>query len=178
MSRSVVPIETPKSSLLDRYNRAGGYTDCYMTSLEVSISHSEFIEAFYTSWLFKIERFILKWLVNKPSSDIDANQLATGNLDKFAAWTVEDRAENQLLLCDYQSKTRSFLMVKPLTDSLTELYFGSAVVATKASEKGDPTSSFFFRSLSGFHKLYSVALLSVAKKRLLNTKTESIKSGP
>ena len=49
----------------------------------------------------------------------------------------------------------------------TRLYFGSAIVATDKDSNGDPTLSFFFKSLIRFHELYSRALLSTARKRLI-----------
>lgn len=160
----------------------GGYTDCYTTDLPLSISQQDYIEAFYTTWLFKLERLILKWLVAKPSTDLEAKQLAEGKIKNFAAWIVEERLSNQILLCDFQGKTRSFLMSESIAAILdkrqtpspkiehevTRLYFGSAIVASKGAKEGDPTLSFYFKALVGFHRLYSRALLFTAKKRLIS----------
>jgi len=79
----------PDHALLARYAGNGGYTDCYATDLPGAYSHAEFVAAFYTTWLFKLERWILL-LVSKPSSDHDAARLARGEIERFAAWTVED----------------------------------------------------------------------------------------
>ena len=65
----VVTCTHPPSALLLKYNHAGAYTDCYSTHIARSVAASEYIEAFYTSWVFKLERGILKWLLGKPSSD-------------------------------------------------------------------------------------------------------------
>jgi hypothetical protein len=124
------------------------------------VSHAQFVEAFYTSWVFKLERWILSWAVGKPSTDDEARGLAAGTLDRFAAWTVEDRATNQLLMCDYLKHTRSWLMVAACERDgrpATRLYFGSVVV---------PVARFPYKVLLGFHRLYSRVLLSSARARL------------
>ena len=134
-----------------------------MTEIPASISHAQFVNAFYTTPLFKLERFILTWTVSKPSTDAQAKQLADGLTDNFAAWTVEARTEDQLLMCDFMSRTRSWLMTVPL-ERCTRLYFGSAVVP----RTGKSTLELGFRVMLGFHKPYSVALLYAAKLSLEN----------
>ena len=46
------------------------------TEIPGRISFPEFVFAFYTTLLFKLERLILKWTVSKPSTDAQARQLA------------------------------------------------------------------------------------------------------
>ena len=159
----------PSNALLSRYEEDGHYTDCFSTVVPGAISHQQYVEAFYTTWLFKTERFILQWLASKPSTDAQAANLASGELDKFAAWSVEDRVKNQLLLSDFQGKTRSWLMMSSIQDESTiktQLYFGSAVISTDL--KSDRTFQLgnSFRLLLGLHRLYSVALLRAAARRL------------
>jgi hypothetical protein len=165
----VNPITTPplpEHALLARYAGNGGYTDCYATDLPGSFSHAEFVAAFYTTWLFKVERAILKWLVAKPSTDAEAAELAQGERHAFAAWTVEASAPNQLLMRDFLGNTRSWLMIEPRHDGgVTRLYFGSAVVP-RAVHHGRPRLGFSFRALLGFHRRYSRALLAAARARL------------
>jgi len=158
----VKPCPLPDNALLGTYSNEGAYTDCYMTDISVSVSHAQYVTAFYTTPLFKLERFILTWAVSKPSTDVQAKQLAYGLTQTFAAWTVEARAEDQLLMCDLVRRTRSWLMVVPLESGGTRLYFGSAVVP------GQDKSSleFSFRALLGFHKPYSVALLYAVRRGL------------
>ncbi len=125
--------------------------------------------AFYTTRLFRTERFILKWAVARPSTDDDARKLAAGSLDHFAAWRVEARAQNQLLLCDFIGRTRSWLMTEAAETNqgaATRLYFGSAVVPAGVSAGGKARMGFPFSALLGFHKLYSRALLAAARSRL------------
>ena len=70
----------PKESLLLRYEQDGHYTDCFRTDISRTVTHSQFVAAFYTTFLFRIERFILKWAVSKPSTDTEAAQLADEQL--------------------------------------------------------------------------------------------------
>jgi hypothetical protein len=154
--------------LLVKYARDGGYADCYVTELPLVVTHAEFVEAFYTTWLFKLERRILAWLVEKPSTDAEARALADGARDAFAAWSVEARTGNQLLMCDFQSRTRSWLMVEPGPAS-TRLLFGSGIVPRV--DRGKKRMGPGFRALLGFHKLYSRALLASARARLARSPT-------
>jgi hypothetical protein len=164
---SISACELPSSALLRKYVDTGAYTDCYVTEITTSVSQAEYVEAFYTTAVFKLERLILRWLVAKPSSDSDARRLANAEIDSFAAWSVEDRAPNQLLLCDFQHRTRSWLMVAPIEsgDAGTRLYFGSAVVPVR-ERSGEAALGFTFSALLGFHKLYSRILLRAARSRL------------
>ena len=159
----------PPGSLLEKYQCDGAYADCYVTELAGRISHAEYAEAFYTTFLFKIERRLLALFVSKPSTDDQARQLAAGTLDSFAAWSVEARAINQLLMRDFQGRTRSWLMIAAGEvggAESTRLYFGSAVVPIVSIKTGTRSMGPVFRLLLGLHKLYSRALLSAARSRL------------
>ena len=158
----VTACTLPDGCLLDAYRRDGAYADCYTTEVAGAVSFERYVEAFYTTWLFKLERWILL-LASKPSSDAEAARLARGDVDRFAAWTVEGRADGQVLLCDYTGRTRSWLMVREGSEgSKTRLYFGSAVVP----RDGEARLGFPFELLLAFHKAYSVALLHAARARL------------
>jgi hypothetical protein len=159
--------ELPEDALLQRYRESGAYTDCYVLDADGSITQADYVHAFYTSWLFKVERFILSWVVAKPSTDEEATALASGASDAFAAWTVEGRTNDQLLMCDYQKCTRSWLMTRPLDGGKrTRLFFGSAVVPHRPDGRKDRSFGLAFRLLVGFHKLYSRALLRAARSNL------------
>jgi hypothetical protein len=158
----------PEHSLLFAYHARGDYTDCFTVDVASDVSQQRFVLAFYTSSLFKVERFILKWLVAKPSTDRQAGLLASGSIDSFAAWTVEDRKPNQLLVCDYQGRTRSWLMVEPITvgHGATRLFFGTGVVSATDRKTGRKTMPLLFRLLLGFHRRYARALLRSAVTKL------------
>lgn len=157
--------DLPPGVLLARYARDGGYTDCYRADIGQAVSHAAYVEAFYTTAVFKVERGILSLAVSRPSTDAQARELAAGTRDTFAAWTVEARGDGQILLCDFQGRTRSWLMRAPI-DGGTRLYFGSAVVPVASARGGPPRMGVVFTALLGFHKLYSRVLLRAALSRL------------
>ena len=159
----------PDEALLAKYARAGAYTDCYSVEVSGQVSQAQYVEAFYTGRVFKLERLILKWLVAKPSTDVEARQLAAGERSACAAWTVEGRAAAQLLMCDYLGRTRFWLMTAPCGSEdapATRLYFGSAIVPVVDKSTGQSTLGSPYNSLLGFHKRYSRVLLSSARARL------------
>ena len=155
----------PAYALLADRARDGEYADCYVVEVPQEVTHADFVEAFYTTWLFKLERFILAWLVKKPSTDAEARALARGERTAFAAWRVEERVGNQLVMRDFQGKTCSWLMVESLPAS-TRLYFGSGIAPRVDRVTGEKRMGRGFSLLLGFHKMYSRALLSAARSRL------------
>ena len=163
----IEPCEIPPGSLLEKYRVDGTFADCYVTTLPGRVTLAEFVEAFYTTPLFKLERFVLA-VVGARSTDEQARQLARGQRDAFAAWTVEARAKDELLLCDVLGRTRSWLKAVPADGArtATKLYFGSAVVPKRDKESGKPELGAGFNALLGFHKQYSVALLRAAGRAL------------
>ncbi len=168
-----MPCNLPATALLRKYVESGAYTDCYFTEIGARVSHLQYVEAFYTTAVFRLERLILKWLASKPSTDDDVGRLARGEQDVFAAWSVEGRAPDQLLLCDYLQRTRSWLMVASRAHGVTgtRLYFGSAVVPAPNGSRKQRLGSPYDEML-GFHKLYSRILLRSARARLLRYHAE------
>lgn len=159
----VIRTALPPDALLQAHAAAGAYTDCYAINAQRPVTHAEFVEAFYTTAVFRPERWLLATLLARPSSDAQARQLAQGGIDTFAAWTVERRAPNQLLLA--AGRTRSWLMTATPTapdGAATMLYFGSAVVPRRGSRR----MGWSFSALLGFHRLYSRVLLQAAQRRL------------
>lgn len=151
----------PPGALLDRYDGGEGYADGLRTTVPCHVTQAAFVEAFYTTLLFRLERLALAVLLARPSTDLEARRLAAGETDRFAAWTVEARADDQILLRDFMGSTRSWLM--SATDGLsTTLWFGTAVVPRKAGGGLGPG----FRAMLPFHRLYARALLRAAVRRL------------
>ena len=170
---SVQKSPLPDAALLAAYARGGSYTDCYATDVPAVVSFETYVTSFYTTAVFRTERLILKWALARPSTDADACALAAGTADRFAAWDVEARADDQMLLRDLRGRTRSWLMVAPIGSSsapVTRLYFGSAVVPRSGSPEG---LGFPYSTLLGFHKLYSQVLLGAAKARLKKSSSHS-----
>jgi hypothetical protein len=162
------PGELPAHALLARYRADGAFTDCWIADLSRPVTHADYVDAFYTTALFGVERRLLAWFASKPSTAAQARLLAESRAEAFAAWTVEARAADQLLLCDFTRRTRSWLMVEPFADGAgTRLYFGSAVVPRRDATGVGGSMGMVFHALSGFHAVYSRALLGAARARLM-----------
>lgn len=174
---TIEPRELPANALLRKYVIQGAYTDCYATEVAAPVAQAEYVEAFYTTGVFKLERLLLDWLASKPSTDEEARRLATGARDTFAAWTVEEQTTDQLLLREISGRTRSWLMVEAIGDGgrtgNTRLYFGSAVVPVVDARTGAAALGSSYRALLGFHKFYSRVLLHAARSRLLRRHRET-----
>lgn len=163
---SIQACALPEQALLIRYARSGACIDCYAAEVDASVSHAQYVEAFYTGSLFRLERLLLAWFVSRPSTDAEVQDLAAGTRGTFAAWRVEDRGTDQLLMCDLSGRTRSWLMVETAGAGATRLFFGSAVVPLVDKASGQARMGWPFKALLGFHKLYSRALLHAARSRL------------
>jgi len=165
----VQPSTLPEGALLARYAQSGAYTDCYHVDVPMSVSLAQYVRSFYTTSLFKAERSLLAVIARRPATDKSAQDLANNQTTRFSVWDVEDRNSNQLMLRDFMGRTRSWLMVRP--DALagstgTRLYFGSAVIPKSVAPGGVPSFGVAFHALSGFHHLYSKALLRAAQSNL------------
>ena len=150
---TVMVLDLPENALLQRYAKdPGSYTDCFARDVAGRVDLARFVRAFYTTPLFKAERLVLR-LAGYPSSDGAAADLAQGHTGRFAAWTVEAREAQQVLMCDAQGRTRSWFMVAP-AGSGTRLYFGSAVTQR---------DHWAVRLLLPLHQIYARALLRSVK---------------
>jgi hypothetical protein len=168
---SVENRPVPVNTILYKYSIHGAYADCFLTEIPGQVSFPDFLFAFYTTPLFRLERLILKLAVSKPSTDLEARRVAEGASERFAAWNVEARNENEILMCDFRGRTRSWLMTIPLktvNGFRTQLYFGSAIVPKQNLKTGQQSLALGFQSLLGFHKIYSVLLLYSAKSNIKN----------
>ena len=147
----------------------GALTDCFYVDVEQHVTLEDYIFAFYTMRLFKLERAILSFVIRKPSTDEGAFLLSRDKTDTFSAWTVEARTASQILLADFSGRTKSWLMVDPNRAEAapaTRLYFGTVAMPTKVSTDGQPAVSFMFHLFGGFHRVYSRALLKAAYKKV------------
>jgi hypothetical protein len=163
----------PEDALLRTYRGGahpecwGNYGDCFSVAVDREVSLADFIFAFYTSPVFRIERLILRVLLRARSADSGVRALADGSEQSFAVWRVGERTATQLLMCDRYERTRSWFRVVPLDGGRTLLQFGSAVAAAGDGRKRGMTSGGGFRLLLGFHVLYSKILLHGAKVRVM-----------
>jgi hypothetical protein len=170
---SISHCALPAQALLCQYEDGPGseenYTDCYTTRVSGHWDITEFVFAFLTTWLFRLERALIRWFAGHPSSDGDARQIAAGADTQFAVWRIEGKTSTQLLLCDSGGATRSWFMVQRVSEgegAETILRFGSAIVAQPNPATGRPEVGRGFRLLLPFHQLYSRALLHAATSRL------------
>ncbi len=174
MSVTIRACPLPDDALLLKYATGGNYTDCYVTEIDGETDLATYIQAFYTTALFKFERAILV-LAGRPSTDQQAMALAHGERSTFAAWHVEDRVVDQLLMCDMTERTRSWLMIErpqDTADKITRLYFGSVVTVSPSRMSGRRGFGLVFWLLLGFHKLYSQALLLAVRAKLRRSKVK------
>ncbi len=162
----------PEDSLLKTYRggsrpeRWVGQGDCFAVAVAQPVSLGDFVFAFYTSPVFRIERAILRILAGAPSTDAEARGVADGSGSSFAIWRVGQRTTTQLLMCDRFEKTRSWFQVAPMEGGGTLLRFGSAVASSRNRETGALSVGRGFRWLMGFHVLYSRVLLGAARRRV------------
>ncbi|MFT5798843.1 MAG: hypothetical protein ACI84R_002912 [Candidatus Azotimanducaceae bacterium] len=166
--KQVIEKENPVGSFIaEQAQLTGYYTDCFSIRLDQTVTLPEFINAFYTTPLFRLERLLLSLTVKGRMKDADVTALSRGEADRLAIWQVEVRNECEILLS--AGRTKSWLMVAPDaggTDE-TQLFFGSVVVPEPPKREGDaPRLGPVFDSLLSAHQIYSRLLLSSAAQRL------------
>ena len=170
---SVLRDAVPVDALLKTYRgglnpeRWDGYGDCFSVSVDRAVNLGEFVFAFYTSRVFRVERWLLRAFIGARSNDQDAQGLAQGTKASFAAWYVGDRNATQLLMCDRFERTRSWFRVVPVGGGTTVLQFGSAVAAAHGGGAAARPRGRGWRLMLRFHVLYSQVLLHAAKTRLM-----------
>lgn len=163
---SVRDIAIPEDGLLRAYSeRPGCYTDCFYIDTERTVSIADFVFAFFTTPIFKLERRILAATHAAPSTDEGIEDMAAGRNEAMALWRVEKRAPDQLLMRVTNERVRTWLMIAPQAQS-TRLYFGSAVVPKETTAGDEPEIGLVFRSLLRAHRFYSMALLWSAKRKI------------
>ena len=166
--KQVIEKENPVGSLLaEQAQLSGYYTDCFSIHLEQSVTLPEFMNAFYTTPLFRLERLLLSLTVKGRMTDANVTALSRGEADRLAIWQVEARKECEILLS--AGRTKSWLMVAPQEGGGddTQLFFGSVVVPEPPKREGDaPRLGPVFDSLLSAHRIYSRLLLSSAAQRL------------
>lgn len=163
--RHIYQTTPPTGSLIAPFLTLDGhYVDAFCVHVPARQYLRDFVSAFYTTRLFRMERTVLSVLARAPSSDADAMALAAGMADRFAVWTVEARREDEILLGDGSGRTKSWLHAAEEGQG-TRLWFGSVVVPTVREGK-PPTLGPVFHTLEGVHKMYARALLRAAAGNL------------
>ena len=81
----------PSDSLLKTYRGAiqperwGTYADCFAVTVDREVDLTDFVFAFYTSPVFRVEGFILRLLLGASSGKADARAIADGTCRTFSA---------------------------------------------------------------------------------------------
>jgi len=161
----VADTPVPPTSLLGRLAaERRAFADAYTLRLPRRVTLAEFVEAFYTTRLFKLERWLIA-RTGRPSTDADVRAVAQGEDRRMAVWTVEARAAGELLMHEDSGATRSWFKAEAVEDG-TRLWFGSAVVPQRRGPDGVQRMGWVFHALLGFHRIYSRALLRAAARKL------------
>ncbi len=155
----------PDGSLIAPFGEMEGhYTDAFRVRVAGDVDLAALIGAFYRTPLFRAERFVLRIAARAPSTDAELDALASGAAERFAAWSVEARRDDEILLSDQSGRTKSWLRIAPAEGVGTELWFGSVVVPVM--KRGKLTLGPVFDALLKPHLIYSRALLGSAAFRL------------
>ena len=153
----VARAEVPEGALIARYlAETGAHVDAYCVAGPREIGLPDYVSAFFTSPVFRLERALLRVFARTKSSDAQVRALAEGTGTHMALWEVEARSEHELLLCVPGTPIRTWLAIRD-----GKLRFGSVVLA-----EPNGTQSLFARVLMPFHALYSRVLLWAAARRI------------
>jgi hypothetical protein len=160
----IAQTQPPPDRLIAPYARRDGhYADAFRADVPGAHDLAAFLGAFYATPLFRAERAVLS-LAGVGGSDDALLALAAGATETFAAWTVEARRPDEILLADVSGRTRSWLAVSPVAGG-TRLWFGSVIVPVMRG--GRPPLGPVFTLLTRPHRAYSRALLAAAVRRVL-----------
>lgn len=151
-------IALPPDALLQARRAAGAFTDCYVLRVERAVTLADCISAFFTTPVFRLERWIIARVLGHASTDAQARALSDGHSDRFLVWVTESRNDAQILLG--VGRTATWLMVEP-AGAATMLYLGSAIEQPESARRG-----WRHRALLHFHDVYSRLLLWATALRL------------
>lgn len=156
---SVRRAPLPDRALLQSRRAAGAFTDCYVLRIAREVTLADYVAAFFTTPVFRLERWIIARVLGHAATDAQARALADGRTDRFLVWVTEARTGEQILLG--VGRTATWLMIEPAREA-TVLYFGSAI------EQGrDGGAGWKRRALLRFHDLYSRVLMLATAARLV-----------
>lgn len=160
----------PEGALIRRYTTSpGGYSDCFYVDIPADVTLSDYILAFFSTPIFRMERLLLNLIPSGRSNAQCVLDLASGAGERMAGWKTETRNENQLLLAVGNGPIRTWLMVQgnqPANEK-TRLYFGSAVLPTKMTKEGRPQLASVFQLFLSLHIIYSRLLIWWAARDLV-----------
>jgi hypothetical protein len=173
--RSVTKSSPPPDSLLTKRVKESTLlveADCYSLEIDGKVSLEEFVEAFFTSQVFQVERMVLP----VASTDEQARQFARGTTADFATWRAVGRTEGEFLTIwgDGSPETTeipksgtqgaTWFRVEPAGTAdapRTRISLGSSIVGTP-----NPLTSFVMGIATPLHGVYSQTLVQCAADNL------------
>lgn len=66
---NILSTNLPDRALSKHYEKKGSYTDCFFIDIPRKVSSEAYLEARYTTSLFKVERRILSLFVRRHSTN-------------------------------------------------------------------------------------------------------------
>jgi len=152
---AIEPRPLPADSLLARLRGPECYRDAFCAEVPGRVTLAAFIAAFYGSGAFLPERLALH-AIGRSGGRAEAAALAEARAGRFAAWTVEAREADQILLRDFRDFTCSWLQAEPRGQT-TRLWFGSGLRHPERTVA---------RALVPVHRWYARKLLAGAVRGL------------
>lgn len=164
---TVKRIGVPEGSFLKAYEgREGCETDCFQADVPGHPDIDRFVHIFFDTWVFRIERRLLALLGEDYATSEDVAALAGRSSDTLAAWTVQDRSADEIILAFKRPRGRTWLQATQLDGSLgsTRLRFGSALLPNIDSEGQTASISWGLKIGLPLHRLYARLLLAAAAR--------------
>ena len=155
----VQKIEPPEGSFIAGVQaQAQVFADSFAVPCSGAPTLAQLLTAFYGSWVFWPERVLMGVLWRGSTSKAALEALAGGFGDRFGAWRVVQRSENEILLRDKRGATASWMAVVA-----GQVMFGSVLYT---QDRDTVKKSVLWRALTAFHTLFSRMLLAAAARRL------------
>ncbi|MEO0370235.1 MAG: hypothetical protein AAF231_02160 [Pseudomonadota bacterium] len=162
----ITAIPLPTNSFL---NAATQQTGCYADCFEVAVPctplkddleayFARYVFVFFDSWVFRLERRILRLAGKEGTHHEDIAALARAETGRMAAWITRERGQAELLLAVPDTPILTWLQVAQ-TDSALLLRFGSGILPQ--TDKSRP--HWGFRATYWAHRVYSRVLLHAAQ---------------
>lgn len=156
-------VDPPDYSFLLELKDKGHVVDCFTQNSAQRLELETLIFSFYKCLAFSFEKFALR-CIGKNCSDPQLRAIVTGTEQSFAAWTVAQRNETQILLRDFMGVTHSWLYVADEGDT-SKIYFGTAITLNGRPMNSHASLPLWIKLLVPLHELYSRALLWSALRR-------------
>ncbi len=160
--------QIPPQSAFARYLEVpGAYADCYAIKVKGAAKLEGYTNAFFSTWLFRLELLVLRLFGSSNVTEQDRENLARGASDQFGLWRVETRDQDEMVLSVGDGPIRTWLRVQPDRDdpSATLLVFGSAVLPRHQNRDGTQRLDRITQALTPIHQAYSILLLRAAAQR-------------